>query len=217
MGAAGQGGQPLDVDAEQPGDRLGLGVAELGELLGDPAHRAVTLAELDAGEPAGADRPGGGGEAVLGQGLDEEVGPGDDVVAGRRRGASAYRPSRPPTRSLAKSATAAGPACACEVAQRLDRELVVVGRERAVAALGDDVGAGGATPAAGVSRTTRVVLVDGAVVGQGVEVAADGRGGQPEEPADLGRAHRSVLGHGGQDALARPLLVGPDKHHTIVT
>jgi len=26
-----------------------------------------------------------------------------------------------------------------------------------------------------------------------------------------------VLGHGRQDALARPLLVGSDKHHTIVT
>jgi hypothetical protein len=85
-----------------------------------------------------------------------------------------------------------------------------------MAALREDVGPGRATTPAGL-RGPGFVLRDGAVDGQGVEVAADGGGGQSEESADLGRAHRSVLGHGGQDALARPLLVGPDKHHTIVT
>ena len=54
MVAVGQGGQALDVDAEQAGERLGLGLAELGELGGDVLHRAVALAELDAGERAGA-------------------------------------------------------------------------------------------------------------------------------------------------------------------
>ncbi len=36
-------------------------------------------------------------------------------------------------------------------------------------------------------------------------------------PADLGCGDRTVLGHGGQHALARALLVRSDKHHTIVT
>jgi len=61
------------------------------------------------------------------------------------------------------------------------------------------------------------VLIDGAVLGEGVEVPADGCGRQSEETADLGGGDGSVLGHGRQDALARPLLVGSDKHHTIVT
>ena len=48
-------------------------------------------------------------------------------------------------------------------------------------------------------------------------MASDRGGGQAEEPADLGGADRTVLGHGGQHALARALLVRSDKHHTIVT
>ena len=64
MVAVGQGGQALDVDAEQARERLGLGLAELGELGGDVLHRAVALAELDAGELAGAGRPTGRAEAA---------------------------------------------------------------------------------------------------------------------------------------------------------
>ena len=44
--AVGDGGQPLDVGAEQPGERLGLGLAQLGELLGHVGDRAVVLAQL---------------------------------------------------------------------------------------------------------------------------------------------------------------------------
>jgi hypothetical protein len=57
--ALGQGGQALDVDAEQARERLGLGLAELRELGGDVLHRAVALAELDAGERAGTGRADG--------------------------------------------------------------------------------------------------------------------------------------------------------------
>ena len=70
-----------------------------------------------------------------------------------------------------------------------------------MAALGDDVGAGRAAPPAGVSRGVRragVVLLEGAVLGEGVEVPADRCGRQPEEPADLGGGDGSVLGHGRQ-------------------
>ena len=44
--AVGDGGQPLHVAAEHPADRLGLGLAQLGELVGHVRDRAVLLAEL---------------------------------------------------------------------------------------------------------------------------------------------------------------------------
>ena len=54
--AVGDGGQPLDVRPEQPGEDLGLGLAQLRELLGDVGDRAVVLAQLLAG-PVGAVAP----------------------------------------------------------------------------------------------------------------------------------------------------------------
>ncbi len=48
----GDGGQTLHVRADQAGDDLGLGLAQLGKLGGDLRHRAVVLAQL----PAGGDR-----------------------------------------------------------------------------------------------------------------------------------------------------------------
>lgn len=42
----GDGRDPLHVCAEQPGERLGLGLTQLGKLFGDVRHRAVVLAQL---------------------------------------------------------------------------------------------------------------------------------------------------------------------------
>ena len=47
--AAGDRGQPLDVDTEQVGEGRGLGLAELWKLCGDMRDRAVVLAQLRAG------------------------------------------------------------------------------------------------------------------------------------------------------------------------
>ena len=47
--AVGDGGQALDVAAEDLADRLGLGLAQLRELVGDVGDRAVLLAQLLAG------------------------------------------------------------------------------------------------------------------------------------------------------------------------
>ena len=44
--AVGDGGQPLHVAAEHAADGLGLGLAQLGELVGDVRDRAVLLAQL---------------------------------------------------------------------------------------------------------------------------------------------------------------------------
>ena len=51
--AVGDGGQPLDVAAEDPADRLGLGLAQLRELVGDVGDRAVLLAQLLPHDRAG--------------------------------------------------------------------------------------------------------------------------------------------------------------------
>ncbi len=67
--AVGDGGQSLDVPAEQPREDLGLGLAQLGELLGHVRDRAVVLAEL----LAGTGLHGGGGIAVGGQRLGEHL------------------------------------------------------------------------------------------------------------------------------------------------
>ena len=66
---------------EQPREGVGLGLAEGRELGGDVLHRAVALAQLDAGQAAGADRSGRGGEAVLAQRLDEGRGASGGVGA----------------------------------------------------------------------------------------------------------------------------------------
>ena len=47
----GDGGQPLDVAAENLGDDLGLRLAQLRELVGDVGDRAVLLTELLAHRP----------------------------------------------------------------------------------------------------------------------------------------------------------------------
>ena len=48
--AMGKGRQALDVDSEQPRERIGLGVTELWELCRDVLHRAVPLAQLHPGQ-----------------------------------------------------------------------------------------------------------------------------------------------------------------------
>ena len=73
----GDGRQSLDVAAEQPGENLGLGLAQLRELRRDVRDRAVVLAQLVA-DGRGAHR---GSVAVLAQRLGKHLGP----VFGRGR------------------------------------------------------------------------------------------------------------------------------------
>src|SRR5665647_3069831 len=61
----GEGRQALDVDSEQPRERICLGVTELWELGCDVLHRAVPLAQLHSGqERARSYGSGGGGETI---------------------------------------------------------------------------------------------------------------------------------------------------------
>ena len=219
MGPPGQGGEPLDVHAEQARDGFGLGVAELGELLRHPPDWAVPLAELDTVKSAGGDRTSGRREAVLGHHLDEDVGASGDV--GPRLGEPRRIPALEAGHPLvSEGGDRVGPSVLVEVAQGLAGELVVGAGQGAVPSLGDHVGPRRATPAASVPwrmRTGRFVLHDRTLVGQGVEVSADRGRGQPQQSPDLGRSDGTVLGDGGEHAFAGALLVRPDKHHTIVT
>ena len=80
MLAVGERGQALDVDSEQPRERVGLGVTELRELGRDVLHRAVTLAQLDSGQGrARSNGSGGGGETIGRQCSCQYVRPGSDV------------------------------------------------------------------------------------------------------------------------------------------
>ena len=215
MGAAGEGGEPLNVHAEQPRDGLGLGVAELRKLLSHPPHRTVALAELDPVERAGGDGTSGRGEAVLRHRIDEHVGASGDI---RPRFGEARRiPALESGDPLAgEGGDGLRPSVLVEVAQRLGGQLIVGAPKRAVPALGHHVGPRRTTPTARMC-CARVMLLDRAVVGEGVEVPPDRCRGQAQQSPDLGRGDGTVLGDRGKDALARPLLVRPDKHHTIVT
>ncbi len=81
--AVGKSRQALDVDSEQARERVGLGVAELWELGRDVLNRAMSLAQLHAGQRSPlSDRSGGRREAIGDQRGCERVGPRTDVVAG---------------------------------------------------------------------------------------------------------------------------------------
>ncbi len=75
---ASDGGQALDVGADEPADHGGLGLTELRELRGDVRDRAVVLAQLDAsGQTRGRRSVALAGQrSGQGLGTGEPVGPG---------------------------------------------------------------------------------------------------------------------------------------------
>lgn len=228
MVSARQRGEPLDVDTEQAREGIRLGLAEGRELLGRVLHRAVPLAQLDARQGAGADGTRGGGEAVAGQQVDERLGPCGRVFAGgcQLSGIPLLDGRHPRASEVGNSL---GPGVLGEVLQDFDGERVVVRLERLVPCLGDDVGASGATPTS--ASADRLVLDDGPLLDERVEVATDGRRRQVEVPAELGSGDRALRRDHVQDSgsgarlerrpnvavlrLVRGTLT--DKHHTIVT
>ncbi len=116
-----------------------------------------------------------------------------------------------------------------EVAQHLDGERVVVGLERGVAGVGDDVGPGGAP--ASPSTGGGLVRGDGALLDEDVEVAAHRGGRQVEVATELGGRDRAVGGDVLEhpraraglevgDAVALPCLAHralTEKHHIIMS
>lgn len=191
MVTAGEGRETLDVHPEQPRERVGLGLAEGRELSSDVLHGTVPLAQLDPGEPTGADRSCRGGEAVLAQRLDERLGASGRCVP--RCVEAGGIPLLESADAGAGEVADGGRTGVClQVAQHLDGERVVVGLERAVPGIGHDVGArwapAPAAPAGGLVRH------DSALLDEGVEVAADRGRRQVEVTAQLGGRDRAVGG-----------------------
>lgn len=231
MVSARQRGEPLDVDTEQAREGIRLGLAEGRELLGRVLHRAVPLAQLDARQGAGADGTRGGGEAVAAQQVDERLGPCGRVFAGGcQLSGIPLLDRRHPRASEVGNGLGAG--VLGEVLQDFDGERVVVRLERLVSCLGDDVGASGPTPTS--ASADRLVLHDGPLLDERVEVATDGRRRQVEVSAELGSGDRALGRDHVQDSgsgarLERRAMVSmvtvlrlvrgtlTDKHHTIVT
>jgi hypothetical protein len=223
-----EGREALDVHPEQAGERVGLGLAEGRELGGDVLHRAVTLAQLDAGQAAGPDGTGGRGEAVLAEGLDEGLGASGGIVTGGGEAGGIPLLERADA-AAGEVADGSRTRVLLEVAQHLDGERVVVGFEGAVPGVGHDVGAGGTTTA--TAATGGLVRHNGALLDQRVEVTTHGGGGQVEVTTELGGRDGAVGGDHVEHPRARARLerrdvlavlrltrcVLSDKHHTIVT
>ena len=125
--AVGDGGQALDVGAEQPRERPRLGLAQLRELRGDVGDRAVVLAELPAGARSGAPRQRSRRRSErLGQGVAPGA-PGRPRGPRRRAAPRAARPAArrsrrpprsPPVSATNRSAAAARSSYACSKAAR---------------------------------------------------------------------------------------------------
>ena len=195
MLAMGEGRQALDVNSEQPRERVGLGIAELRELCCDVLHRAMPLAQLHTGQGrALSDRSGGGGETVGGQRRSQCLGARGDVLAcfGERHGISLFELGVAFEGEVAHGILTG---VLRKKAQSRSGNVVVVADQANVAGLGQDVCAGGptTTPA---ERTSRggLVLADGALFGEQVEVTTD-RGGSQSQTRGEGRSgERSQLG-----------------------
>lgn len=230
MVTVGQRGEALHVHSQEARERICLSVTELWKFPGGVLHGTVPLAELYAGERAGA--PGAahwacrGREAVPGQGPHQRGGALLPVLArlGELGGV--------PLLELAHALLDEPGDCALagllrEEAQRLGREVVVVGLEGLVARLAHDVGPGWPTPAAvpgdGLTPGDEVEL------DEVVEVAADRRRRQAELLGKSARSDGAVLADRLQDAVARArledvrlcrsvlALTSGDKHNMNVT
>ena len=207
MIALGQGGQALDMDAEESAEGIGLGLAQLRELRGDVLDGAVPLAQLDTDAAVVADRADAGSVALDPQGLDE--GPcalpgistrgGDTVPDTLLELADAL---------VGEGAHGVGAGVVAQEPHGIGREAVVVGPEAVVPGVADDPFAGRTTaPALAVLRGP---AVHGALLGELVEVAAHARGGQPEPAGDAGGGDGAELTDDREDAVTGARITGRD-------
>ena len=172
--AVGERGKALDVHSEQARERVGLGVTELRELCCDLLHRAMPLAQLHTGQGrALSDGSGGGGESVRDQCGRKCVRPDSHVVAGsgQLRGIALFELGAALASELADRV---GSGVFCEEPQRRRGDVVVVTAHAGVTGRGKDVCTGGTTATATRSTSSgRLTLLDGPLLGERVEVAAD--------------------------------------------
>ncbi len=196
-----------DVRAEQAGEDLGLGLAELRELLGDVRDGAVVLAQLLPHGCAAPGRARRGSVTVAGQGLGQGLrAAGDTAVCGSvdDRPVARLELGDPLPGERGDGLAATG---LLDEPQRAGGEVVVGLVEGVAAGLGHREQPGRA-PAAADGGGPRLALLDQAVGQQGVEVAADGRRGEAHLERQGGGGGGTVLEDGPRDAVPRPVLHG---------
>ncbi len=193
----GDRGQTLDVTAEDPRDRLGLGLAQLGELVGDVRDGAVLLAQLLA-HRALADR---GGEPRLAHGRGQGPGRGLVGVLGEELVDPGLEDGPATPGELGDGLVAGGLG---QEAQGLGGQVVVLLLEEVVTGGGEREDLGRATASAGASLVrARLAQLDQTVLEHVVEVATYGGRGQQQLLSEDRRAARTTLEDGPRDALAR--------------
>ena len=180
-----------------PADGLGLGLAQLGELVGDVGHRAVLLAQLVAHHRELPERwrrshPSVSTRASASAGVRSRL-------LGQQPRAVALDEGHPAAGELHDGLVAAGLG---EEAQGGDREVVVLLVEGVAAGLGEREDLRRAAAAAGAVDPA-LPRLDGAVLDQVVEVAAHRGGRQGQPRGEVGGAGRAVLEDRPGHALAR--------------
>ena len=184
--------------AEQPGEDLGLGLAQLRELVGDVGDRAVVLAELLADRAARA----------RWRRSPSAVKRSASASAGRRASGPAAvdrarsRARRSATRRRANSTTASSPPVSARKRSACDGEVVVLLVEGVAAGVGEREDLGGAARGRGCRRPAARAPRRRPSSSRCVEVAADGGRGQLEPLGQLGGGRRAVLQDGPRDPLA---------------
>ena len=147
MIAAGQGGEALDVDAEESGEGVGLGIAKGRELGRYVLDRAMTLAHLNPDAVAAPNGASARRIPIAAEGRDEDGSALAWVVAGGIYFVGVATLERcEPLRSEGVDGVVT--ARLSEEADRLGRQVVVPGRQVLMALIGDDPLAGRPTPSA---------------------------------------------------------------------
>lgn len=182
VAAVGDGRQPLYVGAEHFGHGLTLGLAQLGELLGDVGHRAVVLQDLQPRNPT-LDMGGGGGVAGLGQRRGDPFGRRLHLSVGA--GDRGRHIAQDRVDALARERDhRVLPADLPQLAHRGHRKIVVAVPELAAARLGELEAFRRPAPA-DLLPGRRGVRLGVAHLDQRVEVAAHACGRQAQPGADL--------------------------------
>ena len=199
--AVGDGGEPLDVRAEQSPEHLGLGLAQLGEVGRDVSDWAVVLANL--GTAAGMLRRRR--VAVSREGVRQLGGAAISGDVDERGRISGFEGGQPVTSERRDSSFAAG---GLQVIERGDRDVVVGVAERGVAGVGEGEDFGWAASAAELAAHLALgYLADPADGDERIEVAADGGGGQPKAGAECDGTLRPVLMQGPSDPIAGAIIL----------
>lgn len=204
MPAAGERGQPPDVDADQPGKELGLDVAEHRELCRQVLDGAVPLAQLDAGKSRRQRRLGLDGlrrrhEAVTAQRLRQGLRAGRDVRAGLVNfGCVAAFHLRKTLDGELPDCIRSGHFIQAPECGGCDVQVVVT--ERGLTLGAEDVAAGG-TPGAG-SGPVGFLNLDDATARKLVQVAAHGGGRETQQVTKFGGTDRAMFQHRIEDTVA---------------